>query len=188
MKTETNPGFQRRKTNVMKKIEKAAQARASGVDALSTDLSRLLGERGLLNLAYGAVQTVDEEQLKEAARRSPGFRPQMMLSLLTYCYLSTVYGSRDIEWSVDRDRTIRYICARTFPDWQNIRRFRRQNASLVRQCLVHVLKQTWALKFDQGEADYVGYEWFESELLEQIQEAAEARLRLSMLMDGAESE
>jgi hypothetical protein len=44
------------------------------------------------------------------------------------------------------------------------------------------------LKFDEGEADYVGYEWFESELIELVNRGAADRLDFAALMDGAESE
>jgi hypothetical protein len=160
----------------------------TGTRALSSDLSRCVGERGLLKLALEAVLTVDPGALRDARRRSPEFSPQMMLTLLTYCYSAKLYGSRDIEWAIEHDRMVRYICARTYPDWQTLRRFRRQHRDWVHQCLVQVLKQTWALKFDDGEADHAGYEWFESQLLDEIRRAAADRLDFAALMDGAESD
>jgi transposase len=156
--------------------------------ALSSDLSRCVGERGLLKLALDAVLSLDEERLQEARKRSPDFSPYMMLTLLTYCYSSSLYGSRDIETAIASDRTVRYICARTYPDWQRLRRFRRRHRELLHQCLVYVLKQVWALKFDEGEADYAGYEWFESELIDLVNRGAGDRLDFAALLDGAESE
>lgn len=156
--------------------------------ALASDLSRWMGRQGLLKLALDAVQTLDPERLREARRKSRDYSPQMMLTLLTYCYGASLYGSRDIEWAIEHDRTVRYICARDFPDWQSLRRFRRQHRDLLLECLTYVLKQTWSLKFDEGEADYVGYEWFESELLELIHQTASDRLDYAAIMDGAESE
>ena len=50
------------------------------------------------------------------------------------------------------------------------------------------MKQAWALKFDRGEADYVGYEWFERDLLEKLNQGANERIAVAALMDGAESE
>ena len=168
-----------------KNIRKATETRFR---SLSSDFSQCLGERGLLKLALDAVSTLDAEGIRQVGKRSPEFRPQMMLTLLTYCYSISIYGSKDIEWAIDYERTIRYICARTFPDANSLRRFRRQNRALLQQCLVYVMKQTWALKFDEGEADYVGYEWFESEFLEQVNASAADRLDFAALMDGAESE
>jgi hypothetical protein len=158
------------------------------VNAVSSDLSRIVGEQALLTLSLDSIQTLEPVDLQNAARRLSDFRPQMMLTLLTYCYSSSVYGSKDIEWAIDNDRMVRYICGRTRPEWQSLRRFRRQNRELLFQCLLYVMKQTWALKFDRGEADYVGYEWFERDLLEKLHQGANERIAVAALMDGAESE
>ncbi len=156
--------------------------------SVSSDLSQLLGERALIKLVLDAVLTLDPQNIKQAGKTSPEFQPRMMLTLLTYCYSSSIYGSKDIEWAVENDRMIRYICARTFPDFLSLRRFRRENRALIQQCIIYVMKQAWALKFDEGEADYVGYEWFESDLIEQVNASALGRLELAALMDGAESD
>ena len=50
------------------------------------------------------------------------------------------------------------------------------------------MKQAWALQFDEGEADYVGDEWFESEFLEQINAATLERLDIAALTDEAQSD
>jgi len=158
------------------------------INAVSSDLSRIMGERALMMLSLDSIQTLELAELQNAARRMPDFRPQMMLTLLTYCYSSSLYGSKDIEWALENDRMVRYICGRTRPDWQSLRRFRRQNRDSIVQCLLYVMKQTWALKFDRGDADYVGYEWFERELLEKLSQGAGERIAVAALMDGAESE
>jgi len=158
------------------------------VQCLPSDLSRFLGERGLLNLTLDAVQTVNPARFVTGERKRPAHRPQMLLTLLTYCYAARIYGSRDIEWATRYDKTVRYICARSFPEWQALRRFRRQNRTLVEQTLACVFKQAWALKFEQGEADYAGYDWFEFDLNREVNEAVKERLDVAALMDGAESE
>ena len=156
--------------------------------ALSSDLSRSVGQRGLLKLVLDAVLTLDAARPQDVRRKSKDFSPQMLLTLLTYCYSTSIYGSRDIEWMVEHDRMVRYICARAFPDWQHMRRFRRHHRKLLHQCLVYVMKQVWALKFEEGETDYVGYEWFESEFIELVNKAASERIDLAALMDGVESD
>jgi hypothetical protein len=154
----------------------------------STDLSQVIGERGLLKLALDSVQTIEPARLTPPGSMQGEFRTQMMLTLLTYCYASSLFGSRDIESATDTDATIRYICARTPPNWLSIRRFRRHYREAVLDCLIYVMKQVWALKFDEGEADYVGYDWFESDVVAQIDSAARQRLDVAALMDGAENE
>jgi hypothetical protein len=160
----------------------------TGIQVLSSDLSRCVGQRGLLKLALDAVLTLESKQLQEARRNSAEFSPQMLLTLLTYCYSASIYGSHDIAWALQNNRTVRYICARNYPDWQTLRRFRRRHRALVHECLVYVAKQVWALKFDDGEVDYVGHEWFELELLDVVNKAALDRLDIAALMDGAESD
>src|SRR5262245_50482160 len=133
------------------------------IQCLPSDLSLFLGEHGLLRLWLSAVQKVEPHQFVVEDRDTPSLRPRMLLTLLTYCYATRIYGSNDIEWATRHDPIIRYICARRFPDWTDLRRFRRNNRALVAQTLAWVFKQAWSLKFDEGEADYGGYEWIESE-------------------------
>ena len=160
----------------------------TGLQVLSSDLSRCVGPKGLLQLALDAVLALDPKQLQDARRNSTEFSPQMLLTLLTYCYSASIYGSRDVEWAIQHNQTVRYICARNYPGWQTLRRFRRRHRALLHECLVYVAKQVWALKFDEGEADYVGYEWFELELLDAMSKGALDRLDIAALMDGAESD
>ena len=147
-----------------------------------------LGGRRLLHLALDAVQTLDETELRAAAPGLAPYRPQMLLTLLTWCYASGTYSSRDIVWAMRRDPTVRYLCAGTRPDWPTLRRFRRAHRLWLEQCLAWVLKQAWALKLEDGEATFHGLDWFENRLA--VDAAAEARTRLDLaaLMDAAESE
>lgn len=161
---------------------------SSRARVLSEDLSALVGEKSLVKLVFDAVQTLDPEAVARAGRTCPGYRPQMMLSLLAYCYSVKRYGSQDIEDAMGVDRMVTYLCARSYPDWQSLRRFRRQQRDLLEQCLAYVMKQVWALEFDQGEADYIGYEWFEAELVQEIQSVLKERLSTAALMDGVESD
>src|SRR5438874_12137628 len=97
----------------------------------TADLRECLGEPILLKLALDAVQSLDPSKLKTAVSGKDKLRPQMMLTLLSYCYAARIYGSRDIEWAIRTNATVRYICARTSPEWLAIRQFRRNNRELV---------------------------------------------------------
>src|SRR5262245_61763586 len=127
------------------------------IGALSTDLSRTLGKQQLLKMVLEAAQAVGTDRFSQKELKEAESRPQMMLTLLTYGDPASLYGSYDVEWAIYHDTTVRYICARTYPDWQAIRRFRRQHRQIVQETLSSVLKQAWALKFDEGELDYNGY-------------------------------
>jgi hypothetical protein len=111
-----------------------AEQRAPGLPA---DLRQQLGERALIDLALGAVQTVGEglpRPLAAAGRHSP----QMLLTLLTYCYAAGVYGSEDIEYDCRNDAATRYLSANASPDQNAIRNFRRANRQSIEACLACV--------------------------------------------------
>jgi len=160
----------------------------SGIRGLPSDLTVMLGERGLLNLVLDAVQKVDPACFESEMQSRPGYRPQMLLTLLTYCYTARIYGSRDIEWAARYDRTVRYICAHNFPDWQMLRRFRRQHRQLLEQTLSGVFRQAWSIQFGHTDAGMIGYDWSESDLNRELAGTVAQRLDVAALMDGVESD
>jgi len=156
---------------------------SDGRPALSADLSGLLGERGVLQLVLDAVQTLDHQSLEAEAARTPGFRPQMLLTLLAYCYATRRYGSRDIEWAMNHDRTVRYICAHVYPDWTLLRRFRRRNRERLVECLAQVFHKAWASEAGDNEMESPGLGWFQDFFNEQVRAEVLNRLDLAALHD-----
>jgi len=147
----------------------------------SVDLSEQLGERGVLELVLNAVQSLDRTMLEKEAGRTPGYRPQMLLTLQAYCYATRRYGSHDIEWAMIHDRTVRYICAHAYPDWSLLRRFRRRNRERLIECLVLVFKQAWGVNSDWSDA--VGFELSGEHFENQIRAEVLNRLDLAALHD-----
>lgn len=150
--------------------------------SFSADLSGVLGERVLLQRVLEAVQAVDPAALVTAGP-PPEFRPRMMLTLLTYAYAVGIYGSQDLEAAMDTDRTVRYICARTFPDWPSIRRFRRRYRALLEQSLSQVIGLAWMSQLVSNSA---GSDM--PDLAERALSVARDRLDTAALMDGADSD
>src|SRR5438128_2389954 len=94
---------------------------------LPRNLAECVGERALLDLSFDSVQNVQWELSEKALMISGPLRPQMLLTLLTYCYSSGTYGSQDIVQAIRQKPRVRYICAHNFPDWQTLRKFRRHS-------------------------------------------------------------
>jgi Transposase domain (DUF772) len=155
---------------------------------LEGDLTCWLGERELLKLALEAVQTVPSPLPGIPGDHGQILRPQMMLTLLAYCYCASLYGSRDIEWAAHNNKTIRYICARTYPDWLAIRRFRRQHRDLVGQCLAHILREAWARIWDHQETEFASGFRFEPDFYKQVAATVKTKIETAAIMDGAESD
>jgi hypothetical protein len=146
---------------------------------LPVDLRQWLPERTLVNLALEAVQTVSE-RLPRVSSGTHEFRPPMMLTLLSYCYAVGLGGSADIERAAEADQTVGYICAGDRPDWLTIRRFRRQNVELLRECLASILKKAWLLKTG-GEVFWGG---LESLIDQEISRAVRDRIDIAIILDA----
>jgi hypothetical protein len=152
------------------------------------NLAEWIGEQRLVHLALDAVQGVNWKAEGKLPGTFSGHRPQMLLTLLTWCYAAGIYSSQDIARACRESKTLRYICARNFPDWLILRKFRRQHRELVDEALRKVLMQAWAGKLDDAETDYLGYQWIETDLSAQINASVRARLELAILLDGMDAD
>jgi transposase len=155
---------------------------------LPADLREGLGEQILLKLALDSIQSIEPAQLSGLVSSDPRIRPQMMLTLLAYCYASRLYGSREIEWATRNDKTVRYICARVFPDFHAIRHFRRNNRALLEQCLTSVLRKAWVLECDEIEEALAGRAWLGADLDQRFTAAAREKVEVAVIMDTAETD
>jgi hypothetical protein len=68
------------------------------------------------------------------------FHPRALLALLTYCYVSEVFASTDIEELMRSDAGFRATCGNQIPDARTLRRFRRNNHEAIEICLHSVLR------------------------------------------------
>jgi hypothetical protein len=121
-------------------------------DFLPADLRAWLPEGTLVYLALEAVQSISspargarEGQLGQSRLSQP-----ILMTLLTYCYAIGLYGSKDIEVHTQMDRTVRYLCARNYPDWNLLRTYRRRNKDALRVCLEHLFAAAWQLRQSQA--------------------------------------
>jgi hypothetical protein len=113
-------------------------------------LSEWINKGTLVSLILDAAQRLDwpERDLRLAARSGYAFRRPVLLSVVTYCYASGIYNSKDIALRVSRDEILGFLCAGTFPTWQDIRDFSRHNRDLIRQALLqaHKLAREYRLR------------------------------------------
>ena len=151
-----------------------------------SDLARWTGERKLAELALNGVQALDANQPLPKDNPLTGSCPRMMLTLLSYCYSRGWYGTGQIEQAMAKDPMVRYLCARHYPDGNAIRRFRRENRPWLLACLTHILMQAWALKLDNAEVDFLGYNWFETEFTREINREVQLRIDLASYIDMME--
>jgi len=97
------------------------------------------------DLVHFVIEAVDSMALPSMGinRRGTGseqYPPRMMLALLIYCYANGIFSSRRIERATYRDIGVRYLSGDTHPDHDTICSFRRQNAAVVKEAFVEVLR------------------------------------------------
>ena len=66
---------------------------------------------------------------------------EVMLAVLTYCYASGLYSSRDIAESIWAQQVGRKFLNHVPLDWIALKQFRRHNRDLIRLCLAAVLAE-----------------------------------------------
>lgn len=155
---------------------------------LPRNLTEWTTEKGLLALALDSTQNIRWESNSPIPLFPRPFRPQMLLTLFTYCYSTGIYSTQDILDAIQHKRAVRYICAHNYPDEAILRKFRRGYRSQIEQALRWVLLQAWARRLDDAEVDYLGYEWFLNHISTQLDVTVQSRLELAILLDGVEND
>jgi len=162
---------------------------------LPEDLSLYVGKKTLVKLILEAVQSINGEKVsyERFALDGAGYQKGMMLTLVTYCYATGVYGSGEIELGIQRDAMTRYLCARTYPGVDAIRSFRRHHRPEIRECLGELFRRVWKVRFSgEGDDDFDGGSypdfsigrWMELPVLPEFESEADARLAKSIRADS----
>lgn len=86
-----------------------------------------------------AVDHESNDLIPVRVKNSIATQPRSLLALLVYHYAIGVMPSREIAAALWSDPQLRLLCDDDFPDWRQLRRFRRLNHDAVRKCLAQVL-------------------------------------------------
>jgi transposase len=105
-------------------------------EALAERIDRDLGELDWTN-----------PELLKYLKANPAYRPRMMLILLTLAFATKIYDSESIVRNCDSDKTFRSICGDQPPTVNAVSRFRRENRSLLKWCLVQLFKRAIQTRF-----------------------------------------
>ena len=88
------------------------------------------------------VRDVADGSLRRIATPTAGiaWQPPALLALLAICYAREIFSSVEIERLMQRDAEFRQLCGQEFPDARSLRRFRRENRSILESCLGAALR------------------------------------------------
>lgn len=109
---------------------------------LPPDLRDWVPEDDLVHFVIEAVNRLETQsfRINERGTGSKEYPPQMMLSLLIYCYAHGIFSSRRIERATYRDVAVRYLSGDTHPDHDTICLFRRKNLEAISVAFVQTLE------------------------------------------------
>jgi hypothetical protein len=108
------------------------------LEGLPADFSKLVGKPTLMRMAFEAIDATNwPRPMPPEENRTP---EPVLRTLLGYCYCTGVFSSREIVASAQVDPSVRYLCANDFPTWGQVRQFRRQNVSHLRETLARMLR------------------------------------------------
>ena len=106
------------------------------------DLREWLPDDSMVHFIIDAVEMLDLQKFSVNNRGSgsPQYPPEMMLTLLIYCYATGRFSSRVIEQATYYDVAVRYICGGDkHPDHDTICSFRLNNRAAFKEAFVKVL-------------------------------------------------
>lgn len=125
--------------------------------------------------------------------RGGSYRPQMLLTLLSYSYATGLYGSMDISSMVSQEKTLKYICAGNEPEWQTLRQFRRNYHQELQEVLIVVMQRVREMKFPKvnktsgNDSGYLGNalsRWNSKSMVFDAVTEAKRRLQLAIAADS----
>lgn len=93
-----------------------------------------------------AALKLDQCRINHRGTGDAQYPPEMMLSVLVYCYATGLFSSRRIEHATWQNVAVRYICANTHPDHDTLCAFRRKNGPLIQETFVKILQMARAVK------------------------------------------
>jgi hypothetical protein len=110
---------------------------------VARDLHFLLSAKELRELVSSEVARLDWQNPEVVGylTRYPGYRPQVLLSVLVLAYATQEFESEGISAACERDFEFRTVCSGKSVDPQELIKFRRANRPLVEVVLARVLQQ-----------------------------------------------
>lgn len=108
---------------------------------LPPSIQEWLDPEDIVHFVIDAVESMELPQLTVNHRGSatPQYPPQMMLTLLLYCYANGIMSSRKIETATWHLVPVRYLTGDTHPDHDTINSFRKNNDEAIREAFRQLL-------------------------------------------------
>ena len=109
---------------------------------LPMDLRDWVPEDDMVRFVLEAIESMPSTDfvVNRPGTGSPQYPPQMMATLLVYCYGQGVFSSRGIERATWHNIAVRYLTGDTHPDHDTICAFRRKHQTTIKKMFARVLR------------------------------------------------
>jgi transposase len=166
------------------------------LDAYLAEATAALQGTALVRITLDAIQAVDCSALPQrsgSAQRPWEVNPRTLMTVLTYCYAVGLYNPEDIQDAIQEDQALAYLAARTYPEAVELRRFRREHRSTIREALIRVLERVWVTaSLGVDPTGLEPHQWTEvlnraelsPDMIVRLGRIAEERILLALLWDG----
>ena len=136
----------------MTTLARAARSERRGQsESPSVRILSVIDGKTLARLVLNAVGTVGSAELNPPATgTTTAYHSRVLLAMLTYCYTIGVYGSQEVEEMMYSDAEFRSLCGMNYPDWRQLKRFRRRNHEPLRRSLKETFRGAWRLTGQPG--------------------------------------
>jgi len=104
---------------------------------LPVDLTEQIEPTRLMRMVFDALDATNWPRATTAMHA-------VLPTVLAYCYATGLSSSAQIEAAAAHDPHVRYLCAKSAPTFDEVRQFRRQNISPLRETLARVLFEAWS--------------------------------------------
>ena len=109
--------------------------------ALPADLSERIGKLEIMRMVFEAIDATAWPRPRVMdAERTP---EPILRTVVTYCYVTGVLSSGEIESRARQDQSVRYLCANDRPTFEEVRQFRRHNIPCLRETIARTLYAAW---------------------------------------------
>ena len=124
-------------------------------------LTEWIKEGRLLSLIMDAARTLQwpESELRLTASSGYAFRRLVLLTVVAYCRAAGVSDSKEIARKIAGDEILRFLCAGTFPTWEDIRHFTHQNEDVIEQTLIRTCQLARNPRLGKGVAGSTNGRW-----------------------------
>lgn len=154
------------------------------LESPSVRIISVIDSKTLAQLVLQAVGTVGSAELNPPATgTTTAYHSRVLLAMLTYCYTIGVYGSQEVEEMMYADAEFRALCGMNYPDWRQLKRFRRRNHEPLRRTLKETFRGAWRLTGRPGVPGETEAKRNADALPEWLAAEAQSRLEQAMFID-----